>query len=204
MIKVHAPSYGLHWIVGDIGVLIQAGPSVANATGVDLDIEVVLGIKNRPVCPHKIDLDDRLDHPLPDHPLIEAALPLPKTAIGKPLMVVDTPDNRTAISNLLRLSSSDGTAAWMPFWTIDMRKIPHHLMLTNLTPLIIYGYRYQNHKLLDRLIETMPLYHRPVILLGQKFELPAGPKMDPQAFNLDGLPLEKIGTHRLYQRMINP
>ena len=195
--KVTVPSYGLHWISGGIGLLVQE-IGTSDITGVDLHLEVAVDQKLLPPCPHAIDLEARLNEPLPDHLLIATSLPVPKE-IKSPVYVHDTIENRTKVKSLMRLSSSDQA---FPFWSLTEKQIHKQLALTNLTPLLMYDYRKQWQSRLDSLQEMVLMYQRPVIVMGDRWVLPGVPK-EKLDFEISHLPLEKIGAHHIYERMNN-
>ncbi len=196
--KITVPSFGLHWITGGLGVLVQKN-GTQDVTGIDMGLEVTVDQLPLPPCPHNIDLQERSNQTLPDHPLILTALPVPKIIKG-PVYVADNPANRDIVKSLLRLSSSSQGNTMYPIWMLNGKQLRKQLSITNLTPLVLYGYTGSSNQNtpLQNLLEVLPQYERPVIIMGDQWIVPQAVKID---FTLDDLPLEQIGANVLYERM---
>ncbi|TIS85670.1 MAG: hypothetical protein E5W88_25400, partial [Mesorhizobium sp.] len=83
---------------GDIALLVQQD-RVDHILGVQMgfDVKVVPPRRHTFGCPHNISLDAAIDHELPDDPLVQAFLPIPKQLGEKALFVEDTVENKQLV-----------------------------------------------------------------------------------------------------------
>lgn len=197
--KVTVPSYGLHWISGGIGLLVQED-GVSDVTGIDMGLEVSFSERLRLPCPHRINLEERSSQPLVDHPLTLISLPVPNEPIGASY-VADTPANRNVVQNLLRLSGAHNRSSFFPIWSKSRKEVVKLLSITNISPLVFYGYSHMHYHHLDYIHDALTNHQRQVIVLGDRWNLPGVPD-EHLGLDLEGLPLEKIGANHLYEKML--
>lgn len=197
--------YGLHWIEGDIALLVQQG-KVDHVLGIPMHYDVTVKIPRQGLhCPHDIQLSDTSGHPLPDDPLARAMLPVPKE-FGQPaLFIEDTNENKRLVRELLRLSSTK-TSEMRPIWMGNPTLVASQLRLTNLSPLILFGYKPEHLWATRKIIEASFYAPRQLIMLGPRdMVLQEEVLRHTARFNLqdlEGLPLEHIGAEHLKQHML--
>lgn len=185
---ITVPSWGMHWMDGDIPVLIQAD-GVQHA--LDIDVEFCVRSAHRNPCPHAIDLApagvDRWRHL--DHPLVERFLPRPKQP-GDPLVFVEnSAKNRIISLQLLRLSSA--TVSAIPIWMLTSARLAQQLELTNIQPLVLYGTLDRSNTMLQRVCEAATLSLRSVVYLGPSSTVirPGMERLSTEDLNGDSLAL---------------
>lgn len=197
--------FGLHFTPSGVGLLVQEN-SVTNALDLEVDIPVEIRRGYWDIrCPHNIDLSEALDAPLPSDPLIDHMLPVPKVGTPEPTFLVDDEPTRKVVHQLMRMSSISGKSQMFPMWAREAVYFSRLLSLTNVTPLVLYGYQGTQHKKLNLIIEASIYLPRKLIVLLPPLPLMAkGTKLttslDPT--ELATLPLEKIGAHHLRQVML--
>lgn len=203
-------SYGLHWIEGDIALLVQQ-TKIDHITGADLELDFKVHFPHkRLICPHRIDLSDRVEMDLPDHPLVRAFRPLPR-AIDDPIIVIDdNQHNKLLVSQLSRLASPSEVISIQPIWLFNPSLMSSQLMLTNIQPLVVFGH---NISMQDRYYRTADAaFHLPrrLVMMAPKwvsYRLPNALWIDTDDLSLEevrSLPLEQIGAQILYDRMHLP
>ncbi|RWB08733.1 MAG: hypothetical protein EOQ39_19030 [Mesorhizobium sp.] len=200
------PHFGLHWMEGDIALLVQQG-RVDHILGVqmDFDVKVVPPRRHAFTCPHDISLGQTVSRELPDDPLVNAFLPIPKDLGEKALFVGDTVANKTLVNELLRLSSPKATTL-VPLWMYRPEVFTTLLNLTNLQPLVVFGYRNELQMALSKLLEAAMFSPRRLIFMGPQWTVlrqeAERVHTSVQIEHVDHLPLEQIGAARLRQRMM--
>lgn len=199
MITLHR--YGLHWMEGDIGLLVQQ-EKVDHVLGIEMDFPVtVMKPRQGMRCPHNIHLENAEEHELPDEELVRAMLPVPKNQDDPVLFVEDNPDNRLYLQSLMRLSSS---SELLPLWGAKVDYVSASLLTTNLAPLIIYGYDHQYAPRLAKYVEMEGHAPRRLVLLGPRNAVlrPEIKRLDVEPTDLSSVPLERAGAWYLKQRML--
>lgn len=195
--------YGLHWLEGDIGLLVQ-DIGVDHVLGIPMDFPVeVKKQRTRMVCPHTIRLDEAEYHELPDDELVRAMLPVPKSQDSPILFVENTDDNTRYVRELLRLSSS-GSGCAMPLWMADGKAAGPLMNLTNLSPMVVFGYSMYDQIKLNRLIQMANYSFRQLLLIGPKGMVLRSEvkRISVTPTDLSDIPLERVGTWYLKQRML--
>lgn len=197
--------YGLHRTDSGIPLLVQQD-RVDHALGVDMNFEARVYRPRRTLkCPHKINLNDRSSEKLPDDPLIDVFSPGASLGPGEAIFMEDNPQNHQIIKQLIRLSSpTAATSAMQPLWLFKANLVHDLLQLTNLQPLVIYGFRQDMAGRLSKIIETAAIAPRRLVVLLPALQLSARPKaitssLDPKG--LASLPLEMIGAQHLFEVM---
>ncbi|MES0134558.1 hypothetical protein NKJ88_06280 [Mesorhizobium sp. M0016] len=204
---IQVAHYGLHWIEGDIALLIQQD-RVDHILGVqmDFDVKVIPPRRHAFTCPHDISLGSTADGDLPDDPLVNAFLPTPKELGEKAMFVEDTVENKKLVHQLLRLSTPTASAALAPLWMYRSEVFSTLLNLTNLQPLVVFGYRNELQMALSKLLEAAMFSPRRLIFMGPQWTVLRQEaeriKTSAQIEDVAHLPLEQIGAARLRQRMM--
>ncbi len=198
---INLDSYGLHWVEGNIGLLVQQD-TVDHVLGIPMSFPVtVKPMRQRLYCPHNINLYDAEEGELPDDPLVQAMLPLPRE-FGSPVpFVVDNQENRQYVKDLLRLSSSEQMVS---FWAARPDYMGPQLSITNLAPFVLFGYSEPQIQWYHQLIQMGYYSTRRLILVGPENAVLRSQvqriKFKPEA--IGHLPLERIGAWHLKQRML--
>ncbi|CCV12883.1 hypothetical protein [Mesorhizobium sp. STM 4661] len=204
---IQVAHYGLHWIEGDIALLVQQD-RVDHILGVQMDFEIKVTPPRRHAftCPHDIFLDQVLDGALPDDPLVNAFLPIPKVLGEKALFVEDTVANKTLVHELLRLSHPRASAAMAALWMYRSEVFSTLLNLTNLQPLVVFGYRQELQMALSKLLEAAMFSPRRLIFMGPQWTVlrQEAERVHSlvQIEHVAHLPLEQIGAGVLRKRMM--
>lgn len=197
--------YGLHWLEGDIGILVQ-DRKVDHVLGIQMDFDVAVKLPRKGlVCPHNINLSEAVCVPIPDDPLVTAMTPLPKE-FGEPgLFLNDTNENKALVRELLRLSSSR-PSEMRPLWASEPQVVASQLQLTNLAPLVLFGYNdFYMHRF-QKIVEASFYSPRRLIFLG-----PWNTVLRPELVrhrpsisveDIQSLPLEQIGADLLKKQML--
>lgn len=204
---IQVAHYGLHWMEGDIALLVQRD-RVDHILGVnmDFDVKVVPPRKHTFGCPHDIQLGSTNDSELPDDPLVQAFLPIPKQLGEKALFVEDTVDNKRLVHELLRLSSPTASAGMVPLWMYRSEVQAVLLNLTNIQPLVVFGYRPELQMSLSKLLEAAMFSPRRLIFMGPQWTVlrQEAERIKTTVTHNDVayLPLEQIGASYLRSRMM--
>ncbi|TIU40231.1 MAG: hypothetical protein E5W26_10945 [Mesorhizobium sp.] len=192
---------------GDIALLVQRD-RVDHILGVQMnfDVKVVPPRKHTFGCPHDIQLDNRFEMDMPVDPVVQAFLPIPKQLGEKALFIEDTVENKRLVHELLRLSSPTASAAMVPLWMYRSEVQAVLLNLTNIQPLIVFGYRPELQMSLSKLLEAAMFSPRRLIFMGPAWTvLRQEAQRIKTTITVDDvahLPLEQIGAARLRQRMM--
>lgn len=198
---IHLDHYGLHWLDGGIALLVQQN-KVDHVMGIHMEFPVeVKRHRQGQTCPHDIRLEDAEFGELPDNELVRAMLPVPK-AFGDPVIFVEqTPANSQYVNQLLRLSTSKHM---VPLWSAREELLGPQLQVTNLAPLVIFGYDVHRQILFNKVIEMGYYSPRQLILLAPKYTVlrPEVKRVEITPTDLSSLPLEKIGAWHLKERML--
>lgn len=197
--------YGLHWMEGDIGLLVQ-DRQVDHVLGIQMKYDVVVkGIRRGLVCPHDINIHAAVCVPTPDDAVFNYFLPVPKAEGETAMFLDDTGDNKELVRFLLQLSSS-GRSEILPLWMLEPSVIAARLNITNLTPLVLYGYQNQYIHRFRQLVELS--YHSPrrLVFLGNS-DTVLRPEIKRASTTLTAakiahLPLEAIGANALKEKML--
>lgn len=197
---MHLDHYGLHWMEGDIALLVQQD-RVDHVLGIPMEFPVDVKNRVRKIwqCPHNINLDDAVQGDLPDCELVRAMLPVPKTP-GELNLFVDE-KHFGYVKNLLRLSSAKDEQ--YPVWMMEPKVADARLYLTNLSPLIVFGYNPHQAQRLHQLIQQAAYCPRRLIFIGPE-SVVLRPEMKRVEVNPVPLPdnLPQIGAWHLKQRML--
>jgi hypothetical protein len=194
--------YGLHWMEGDIALLVQP-TGVSHVLGIQMDFPVeVKKLRRGITCPHNIHLDDAEDLPLPDDELVRAMLPVPKQP-NDPVLFID--DSHAAyVRNLLHLSSS-GPSSAVSLWSLKPEVADVMLRVTNVAPLVVVGFSYDTQIRYGQIIEMAHYAERQLILVGPKSAV-----LRPEVKRINVVPqvlqpeyLSRAGAWHLKQRMLN-
>lgn len=197
---IHLDHYGLHWVEGDIALLVQQD-RVDHVLGIPMEFPVEVKTFRRGLtCPHNIPLEFAEYHDLPSDELVRAMLPLPKPEGGLSLFVEDTPENWKYVVQLQKLSSSKQQ---FPLWSCQPDVAGPMLQLTNLAPLIVFGYNEYNQITLSRLIQMAHHSPRRLIFLGPKNAVlrPEIKRIEVKPVDLSDIPLDRVGAWHLKNRM---
>lgn len=194
--------YGLHWADGDIGLLVQQN-RVDHILGVKFEIPVTVRSPRQGLsCPHDIKLDQAEPASLPDDPLIQAMLPLPKQFGDKAVVLEDTLSNKTLVNELLRLC---GGGAMFPLWAAAPEVTHARLHLTNVSPLVLFGYEPHYQPTISKLLEASFFAPRRLVYLAPSWavlrEEAERISTSLTKKDVEALPLEQSGAHMLRERM---
>jgi len=191
--------YGLHWMEGDIALLVQ-DTGIDHVLGIPMEFPVTLNTPRKFFCPHKINIEDVVEPDLPDDELVRAMMPVPKAQGTPALFVEDNEANFGYVKTLQRLSSSTHQ---IPLWYTN-DKLAQRVGLTNLAPLVVFGYNEYSQQALSKLIQTAFHSIRQLIYIGPKTAIlrPEMKRLDVKPVDLSALPLEQMGAWKLRQRML--
>jgi hypothetical protein len=186
--------YGLHWLPGEIAVLMQgSGPE----TAFGLEIEAVRIGKGR--CNHRINLSAVADLPDLSDPLIQAMLPLPRQGA---IPWIDKGDKQ-ALATLARMSSPIQPTV-RPLWSMTQHMLLNELAATNVQPLVLTDIEPQHRHLVERVIALAATAPRPVLLEGSP-RMPQRPGFERITTSVEidpSLPWEAIGATVLRRTML--
>lgn len=190
--------FGVHFTDSGVGYLVQQD-DVQHVLDIPLDIEVTVRKPRRSFsCSHAISLQGATEAPCPDTPLVRAFLPLPKQPGDRPIFLKDTPENQRLVQQLLRLSSPTSTSATMiPLWLMKEGVISDYLRLTNIQPLVLFGFSGKLQSRLNKILEFSTLAERRlVVMLPDPFIRVRTDAIEPDVTDRDiiDLPLEGIGA----------
>jgi len=194
--------YGLHWTEGDIALLVQQD-RVDHILGVKFEVPVTVRSPRQGLaCPHNIKIDQAEPASLPDDPLIDAMLPLPKKFGEKAIVLEDTLSNKTLVNELLRLC---GGGALLPIWAATPEVTHARLHLTNLSPLVLFGYEPHFQPTISKILEASFFAPRRLIYLAPPWavlrEEAQRITTSLKTKDVETLPLEKGGAYVLRERM---
>lgn len=194
--------YGLHYLEGDIALLVQE-TGVSHVLGFPMDFPVEVRKQRRGVnCPHRINLDEAEEFALPEDELVRAMLPVPK-AFGDPIIhIEDQPKLMFYLKELFRLSSS---STLLPMWTVEPAVLGPMMQVTNVAPIIVYGYHIDHQVRLNKIIEAGTYARRQLIVVGPKSMVLRSDvkRISAEVHDLSGIPLERAGAWHLKQRMLH-
>ena len=189
--KITVGHYGVHELPSKIRFLVQKN---GVQTGLDVDLPVSVKVDNYHArCPHAINLAMGVDGDLPEHPLVQRFLPLPRKDPSA-MYLADTPQNLELARTLLRLSSVTAGGSPMLLWANPRKLDPFS---TNIQPLVASGYTLGNHKTLTQLTTTVGIAPRPLlVLLPEWYAAAQSGFLHPGTLlkDLQGLPLEALGA----------
>lgn len=202
---INLDHFGLHRTESGIPLLVQQD-RVDHVLDVDMNVEARVHRARRTLkCPHKIDLAQRRSEKLPDEPLVELFLPGAAPGPGEVVFMEDTNHTQEVVRQLIRLSSpTAATSALQPLWLFKANLVHDLLQLTNLQPLVVYGFRQDMAGRLSKIIEAAAIAPRRLVVLLPALQLTARPKvmttkLDPKG--IESLPLEMIGAQHLFDVM---
>ncbi len=198
--------YGVHWIEGDIALLVQHG-KVDHVLGVPMHYEATVKLPRQGFkCPHDIRIEDAKEGNLPDDPLVRAMLPVPKEMGDKIVFVEENENNKKLVSELLRLSSTSKNEI-QAMWMFAPHVIAAQLRMTNLSPLVLFGYTPGLNFKIRKILDMAYYSPRKLILIGPAYAVlttgVARCKTNLKVEDVQDLPLEAIGAWHLKQYMEN-
>ena len=132
-------------------------------------------------------------------------LPIPKEFGDPTLFLEDTPDNIATVAELLRLSTAKRSEL-RPLWASAPTLVAAQLQLTNLAPLVLYGYDVNHMLRFQRIIQASLYSPRRLIILGPRsMVLRDGVERIQNTLKVEAvreLPLEAIGAYHLKEHML--
>lgn len=200
------PYYGVHQLANGVKLLAQNGPA---KTPMDLDLNLDFKIRIRGQVygsPHQVDIGSAREVEIIDDPLLKAMLPIPK-AFGAPVLFMEeTETTRLIVNQLTRLSSPIGLGAMVPLWTIDPKVFLRWMSLTNVMPMVIYGYQEKHHVQYLKLLSMASATPRKLLVMVSSMQARLSPNLletNLSPHNLAATDLENMGAWALKQDMLS-
>jgi hypothetical protein len=199
--------FGVHWDDTGVAFLMQ-GRGSTNALGLRKGppFEVKLPSRAGTHCNHQIPLSA----PIPNNhhwdwfegiskdPLVEAMLPIPKTADGL-YFLKDTKAGLTDLVAMLSRMSSPIYSTVKFAWNVTEKAILKELEQSNIQPLILVGVTPKHSAMIDQISKAIAHYPRKLILIAEPDVIPPSNAEEIETdlkmnINLTTLPWETIGA----------
>lgn len=203
--------YGVHWDENAVAWLMQ-GRGSANALGLKEKPPYQVKLPSKSVhCNHQVPLATPVPNDyhwefflqLLDDPLVQAMLPIPKSA-GGTYYVADPDDRLWQILVLLSKMSSPIYNCVVPIWTLSEEAVTKELQQTNIQPFVITQAEAKHSKMLAQMSKAAVYLPRKLVVSGAR-DVVVPPTMqrletrlhDPDVFDqsdLMALPWENLGA----------